>query len=31
LANWHEAIERAFNRYRSLTKQVVIPKPFLVQ
>lgn len=27
LANWHEAIERAFNRYRSLIKQVTIPKP----
>jgi transposase len=28
LANWHEAIERAFNRYRGDIKQVVIPKPF---
>jgi transposase len=27
LSNWHEAIERAFNRYRGLIKQVVIPKP----
>lgn len=27
LANWHEAIERVFNRYRSNIKQVVIPKP----
>jgi transposase len=27
LANWHEAIERVFNRYRSLIKQVSIPKP----
>ncbi len=26
LSNWHEAIERVFNRYRSLIKQVVIPK-----
>ncbi len=28
LANWHEAIERVFNRYRSTIKQVTIPKPF---
>ncbi len=27
LSNWHEAIERVFNRYRSAIKQVVIPKP----
>ncbi len=27
LSNWHEAIERVFNRYRSNIKQVVIPKP----
>jgi len=27
LSNWHEAIERVFNRYRSVIKQVVIPKP----
>jgi transposase len=27
LSNWHEAIERVFNRYRSLVKQVAIPKP----
>jgi transposase len=26
LSNWHEAIERVFNRYRSLIKQVAIPK-----
>ncbi len=28
LSNWHEAIERVFNRYRSAIKQVTIPKPF---
>lgn len=28
LANWHEAIERVFNRYRSALKQIAIPKPF---
>ncbi|MDQ6831948.1 MAG: ISL3 family transposase [Chloroflexota bacterium] len=28
LSNWHEAIERIFNRYRSTIKQVIIPKPF---
>lgn len=28
LANWHEAIERVFNRYRTAIKQVTIPKPF---
>jgi transposase len=27
LSNWHEAIERVFNRYRSLIKRVTIPKP----
>jgi transposase len=27
LSNWHEAIERVFNRYRSLIKQVSIPHP----
>ena len=27
LSNWHEAIERVFNRYRSLIKHVVIAKP----
>jgi transposase len=27
LSNWHEAIERVFNRYRSLIKQVSIPRP----
>ena len=26
LSNWHEAIERVFNRYRSAIKQVTIPK-----
>jgi len=26
LSNWHEAIERVFNRYRSTIKQVTIPK-----
>lgn len=26
LSNWHEAIERVFNRYRSRIKQVAIPK-----
>lgn len=26
LSNWHEVIERVFNRYRSNIKQVVIPK-----
>ena len=31
LSNWHEAIERVFNRYRSPIKQVVIPKPFPVK
>jgi transposase len=28
LSNWHEAIERVFNRHRSLIKQVSIPKFF---
>jgi transposase len=28
LSNWREAIERVFNRYRSLIKQVAIPKPY---
>jgi transposase len=31
LSNWHEAVERVFNRYRSPIKQVVIPKPFPVK
>ncbi len=31
LSNWHEAIERVFNRYRNLIKQVVIPKPLSVK
>lgn len=26
LSNWHEAIERVFNRYRTAIKQVAIPK-----
>jgi transposase len=31
LSNWHEAIERVFNRYRSLIKQVSIPKPIVTK
>jgi transposase len=31
LSNWHEAIERVFNRYRSAIKQVAIPKPLVTK